>query len=293
MRVYLETDMEGVAGVLNFHEWTEPGQPYYEQAKEFLTLEINAAIDGFLEGGATYILVHDGHGFGGINVALLDPRVEYVRGSPDKGYPGNLDSSFDYIAWVGQHAKAGTPYGHLAHTQWIDHLDETINDISIGEFGETAGCASELGVRAIFGSGDVAFTREAQELISGIETVAVKEGVKSGTGEDLDEEAYSRYVGSARHLHPERARRLIRAGALRAMGRARTEDFGIAPFKPPYRRVIKLRPGRGRPKPTMAVMEHATSFIGVMNIRSEFKPIGEHAATAKKTKRAETKRAKT
>jgi len=71
VKVYVMTDMEGVAGVLNFEEWTGPGRPYYELAKEFLTLEVNAAIDGLLEGRATDILVQDAHGPGGINVKLL------------------------------------------------------------------------------------------------------------------------------------------------------------------------------------------------------------------------------
>lgn len=278
MKVYLVTDLEGVAGVLNFHEWTDQGAPYYEVGKEFLTLEINAAVDGLLEGGATEIHVSDGHGPGGINVKLLDPRVELSRGSGGQTWPGCLDDSYDFIVWVGQHAKACTPYGHLCHTQSLAYIDESVNGISIGEFGEMSMCASELGVRAIFGSGDLAFAKEAQALVPGIEAVAVKQGIKPGTGEDFNEEAYGRYVDSARHLHPERARRLIREGALRAIRRAQAEDFGVIPIKPPFRRVIKLRPGRDRPQPTMAAMEHASSFIGIMNMWSEFRPIGKGVA---------------
>jgi D-aminopeptidase len=37
MRIYLMTDLEGVAGVLNFVEWCMPESRYYEQAKERLT----------------------------------------------------------------------------------------------------------------------------------------------------------------------------------------------------------------------------------------------------------------
>ena len=287
MKVYVVTDMEGVAGVMNFHEWTDQGAPYYETGKEFLTLEVNAAVDGLFEGGATEVRVLDGHGPGGTNVKLLDPRAEVLRGSGDSAWPASLDRSCDFIVWVGQHAKACTPYGHLCHTQSTAYIDESVNGVSIGEFGEMSMCASELGVRAIFGSGDEAFTREAQSLVPGIETVAVKRGLRPGTGEDLDEDAYGRYVGSARHFHPERARRLVREGALRAIHRARTENFGIIPLKPPFRRVIRLRPSKDRPHLTMAVMEHASSFIGVMNAWSEFRPIGRQAAAVKKAKRAE------
>lgn len=285
MKAYIETDMEGVAGVLNFHEWTDRGAPYYEEGKELLTLEVNAAVDGLLEGGATEIHVSDGHGPGGISIKLLDPRVELSRVAGGLPWPGCLDGSYDFIVWVGQHAKACTPYGHLCHTQSLAYIDESVNGLSIGEFGEMGLCASELGVRAIFGSGDLAFTREAQALVPGIETVAIKQGLKPGTGENLDEEAYGRYVDSVRHLHPERVRLLIREGALRAIRRAQTEDFGIIPIRPPFRRVIELRPATGRSRPTMAVMKHATSFIGVMNTWGEFRPIGKRAGTTERKRR--------
>ena len=36
--VYIMTDMEGVAGVLDFEQWTSPESRYYDLGKEFLTL---------------------------------------------------------------------------------------------------------------------------------------------------------------------------------------------------------------------------------------------------------------
>ena len=72
--VYIMTDMEGVAGVLDFEHGTSPESRYYDLGKEFLTLEVNAAIEGFARGGATEFLVADGHGHGAINPKLLDAR---------------------------------------------------------------------------------------------------------------------------------------------------------------------------------------------------------------------------
>src|SRR5439155_16921101 len=141
------------------------------------------------------------------------------------------------LAYVGQHAKAGTQFGHMTPTQGFSYLDLSINGFSIGEFGQMVMCASELGVRTIFGSSDEAFTKEAQALVPGIETVAVKWGVKPGTGDELNTEQYARYTASARHLSPTRARRLIREGALRAIRRAGTEEFGLLPLAPPFERV--------------------------------------------------------
>jgi len=260
------TDLEGVAGVLNFEEWTGPGKPYYELAKEFLTLEVNAAIDGFFEGGAKEILVVDGHGPGGINIKLLDPRVDYLRGWGEGPWPFMLDESFDAVAWVGQHAKAGTEYAHLAHTQSTAYLDLSINGISIGELGQLAMCASELGVRSIFASGDEALTKEAKALIPGIETVAVKRGIRPGKGDDLIKEEYARFTSSAIHIHPLRARQLIREGTLRAIRRARKEEFGIIPLKPPFERVAKFRGTKDNPQKTISRETHPTSVIALMNM---------------------------
>jgi len=83
MRIYLMTDLEGVAGVMDRQNYVLFDSRYYELSKELLTEEVNAAIEGFFEAGAGYILVADGHGYGGINQLLLDPRVELIRGFPD------------------------------------------------------------------------------------------------------------------------------------------------------------------------------------------------------------------
>ncbi len=256
--------------MLNFQEWCRPESRYYDLAREFLTLELNAAIDGMFEGGATEILAVDGHGPGAINVKLLDPRVEVLRGWSDPVWPLCLDSSYDFVAWIGQHAKAGTPYGHLCHTQSLSCLDLSVNGVSIGEFGQLAMCASELGVRSIFVSGDAAMAAEAQALVPGIETATVKWGVKPGTGEDLNLEQYTLFIGSARHLHPVRARRVIREAACRAVQRAHVEKFGIIPLKAPFRLVVSVRPTPEKPYKTISRLAHPTSVIGLMNTSGGF-----------------------
>jgi D-amino peptidase len=273
MKLYLMTDLEGVAGVLNFQEWTGPGALHYQTARELLTREVNAAVEGFFEGGASEILVCDGHGPGAIDITLLDPRADLLRGWAEGPWPLRLDESFDALAFVGQHAKAGTERAHLCHTQSLHYLDLTINGVSIGEFGQLAMCASELGVRTIFGSGDEAFAKEAQALVPGIETVAVKRGVRAGTGEDLTAEQYERFTAAAIHTHPVRARARIRAGALRAMQRAREEDFGIIPLTPPFERVTKFRPTENQPQKTISTVAHPTSLIAAMNLPDEPVPM--------------------
>jgi D-amino peptidase len=265
MRVYIMTDLEGVAGVLNFADWCLPESRYYELAKELLTREVNAAVDGFFAGGATAIMVADGHGAGAINPVLLDTRVELMRGFA-MGWPFLLDEGYDAVAWVGQHAKSGTAFAHLAHTQWFNYLDLSVNGVSIGEFGQFALCASELGVRSIFLSGDRAGCAEAQALVPGIETVEVKRGTTPGTGDELDAQAYRARNTGAVHRHPEAARAAIRAGAERAILRAKIESFGLIPPQPPFERTARFR-ADGETPPRTSVRRHPSSVVAVMNDR--------------------------
>jgi D-amino peptidase len=265
MRIYLMTDLEGVAGVLNFVDWCKPESRYYDLAKELLTREVNAAVEGFFAGGATDVLVADGHGAGGINPVLLDPRAELMRGFA-MGWPFLLDDGYDAVAWVGQHARAGTPFAHIAHTQWFNYLDLAVNGVSIGEFGQLALCASEVGVPAIFFAGDLAGCQEAQRLTPGIETVDVKRGTTPGRGEELGTDQYMRRNEGAIHLHPERARALIRHGAERAARQFASVRPMVKPaLAAPYTRVAQFR-AEGDGARTCATETHSSSVIALMNM---------------------------
>jgi D-amino peptidase len=271
-KIYIMTDQEGVAGVLDFENWCKPESRFNDMAREFLTLEVNAAIEGFFKGGAKEVLVADGHGSGAVNPKLLDRRAQVLRGW-GRGWPGGLEEGADGVAWVGQHAKSRTECAHLAHTQGFVYYELSINGVAIGEFGQLAMCASQLGIRAIFGAGDEALTREAQELVPGIETVAVKRGTIRGTGDECETETYARRNLGAIHLQPEEARRRIRAGAERAIRRApKDKSFGIIPLKPPFERVLILRAQGDQPR-RISRETHPTDVIALMNMPFEPSPL--------------------
>ena len=263
MRIAIMTDLEGVAGVIDSVNWCLWDGRYYEIAKELLTEEINAAVRGFAAAGATEFHVIDGHGCGAIDIRLLDPSVEYARGWPNK-WPFGLDDSFDALAFVGQHAKAGTERAHLAHTQSMHYIDLSVNGISIGEFGQLAFCAAELGIPTVFGSGDEAFTHEAADLIPGIETVAVKRGVATGTGEECTPDEYRVRNAAAVHIPPARARRLIEEGAKRAIERFKKGEIKLRSLDPPYESVTILRADGEKPRREIR-KTHPSSFIALMN----------------------------
>src|SRR5450755_281388 len=63
LRVFISADMEGIAGVVNAAQLS-PGELDYERFRKLMTAEVNAAIEGALEAGATAITVADSHGNG-------------------------------------------------------------------------------------------------------------------------------------------------------------------------------------------------------------------------------------
>jgi D-amino peptidase len=240
VRVFIMTDMEGVAGVVNSDAYCGTDSPYYEVGRELTTRETNAAIEGALDAGATDILVVDGHGVRAINPLLLHPAARPLSRRPLSGpYPDALATAYDAVFFVGQHAKANTDGGHLAHSFSFGVKELSLNDRSIGELGLCLLAYASFGVPTVLVTGDVACGAEARDLVPEIETVAVKEGLRLGSTEDLSAEEARRFNGAAIHLHPERAREFIRAGATRALRRVRE----IPPLRipPPYELVSVLR----------------------------------------------------
>ena len=64
MRVFIVSDMEGVAGITNWPGVTG-GDPLYDEGRKLYTEEINAAARGAFDAGATEVVVMDCHGAGG------------------------------------------------------------------------------------------------------------------------------------------------------------------------------------------------------------------------------------
>jgi len=238
MKVYIITDMEGVAGVLSSDDFGAPGSRYYEVGRELTTGETSAAVEGALDAGATDILVVDGHGSGAIDPQLLHPAAKLLAGRPI-GYPFGCDDSFDAAMIVGQHAKSNTDGGHLSHTQSFTVEEYTINGVSLGEMGCNMLFCSYFGVPTVMVSGDAAAEAEARSLVPNIATAAVKEGLRRGPAAGLTGEQNKLHNGAAIHLSPETARELIRAAA--RDGLTRLSEIDPYRIEPPYEAVNVLR----------------------------------------------------
>jgi len=218
MKIYILTDMEGVGGVINRSQ-VFSSQAYYEKTREWLTLEVNAAVEGAIQGGATEILVLDGHGANNACNMLyekLHKGAQYIQGTPWTEYLQSLDSLFGGFFHIGAHAMAGTQAAILEHTMsseaWVEML---VNGKPMGEIGLCAACAGDFGVPFIMVSGDDKACAESAGYSPGIETAIVKYGI-------------SRHC--ARLLPMPVVHDLIREKAKAAVQKAKTiEPFTVEP----------------------------------------------------------------
>src|SRR5436305_611045 len=102
-RVFLITDAEGVAGVCR-QDQTDPKDA---EMRQLLTGEINAAVQGFMDGGASEVLVWDGHdGSQTLSVLTIDTRAKLIMGG--LGSTMLMERGFAAVAFVGQHARANS-----------------------------------------------------------------------------------------------------------------------------------------------------------------------------------------
>lgn len=232
MRIYVACDLEGVAGVIDHHQqccWDAAKglyAPYLEQARRLATLELNALVEGALEGGATEVIAWDGHGNfpGGLDIELLHPACKLVMGAGDGG-PAGLDSSFAGLFQLGLHAMAGTPRAVLAHSFHGGLVGYWVNGMPVGEIWMNCYTAGLYGVPFVFLSGDRAAAEEAQRLVPHVEVAVVKEG--------MAQKADGLNVSPAVSLAPRKAQEVIRAVASRAMAKIGS----IPPYRldPPFR----------------------------------------------------------
>ncbi len=181
--VFILTDIEGVAGVVQFELETFPTGKYYDRSQKLLTAEVNAAVEGLVEEGVEDILVADAHGPGAIWFEDLHPKAKLLHGRPIT-LPQLIGPVKDYQASmiIGQHAMAGVATSNMNHTQssaTIDYLK--LNGKMIGEIAQFALYQGAFGVPMIFLSGEEDACREAEALIPGVTTAAVKRGVGRGS----------------------------------------------------------------------------------------------------------------
>jgi D-amino peptidase len=186
MKVLISVDIEGIAGV--FHpEQTRPGNPEYEQARKWMSLEANAAVQGAFDGGASHVWVNDSHGgFRNLLPDLIDSRARLVLGKPRTlGMMAGLEASPEYVFMIGYHARAQSR-GILAHTVNSTAFARVILDgEEAGEAALYGALAEERGARVVLLTGDDVFGAETLPAFPGAQFLCVKtaHGYSSGITE--------------------------------------------------------------------------------------------------------------
>jgi len=212
MKVFLSSDMEGTAGVVDWAQCVGEG-PEAAAGRRLLLAEVNAAIEGALAGGATEIVVNDSHStMRNLPADALAGGASYISGSHKPLYMmQGLDDSFDAVMFVSYHGSVGAPAA-LSHTYNPHAVVEARLDGAVtGEAGINALVAAHYGVPVVLVTGDRCACAETAALIPGVHVAVVKEHI-------------SRLA--AHSIHPARACALIRETAEKAIA-------GAAGAKPP------------------------------------------------------------
>jgi D-amino peptidase len=184
MKKYMiRCDIEGVSGVVSY-EQAEPGKPEFEFGKKMFMSDLLALIDGLNEGGADEIWIYDEHYYGrNVDLGALPENIIVICGKPPyrKNWAGGLDSSFTGLILLGFHSKRGT--GELLHHSYEPDLKDLIlNGVSVGEIGIEVAIAGDNDVPLAMITADSAGVAEAEELVSGILGVSVKESLSTDGG---------------------------------------------------------------------------------------------------------------
>jgi D-amino peptidase len=198
--IFLITDAEGVGGVCR-QDQTEPTN---QELRQLLTGEINAAVDGFLAGGADEVVVWDGHdGSQTLSTLTIHPKARLVMGGLNASML--MERRWSAVAYVGQHSKANIRAGIMAHSySSLGIQNMLLNGKPVGEIDVIAAMAGQFGTPVIMLSGDQAAANEIREIVPQEEVAVVKEGLARNVCISLSAPA---------------ARDLIRAAAQRSVAK--------------------------------------------------------------------------
>jgi D-amino peptidase len=206
LKIYISADMEGVVGAVT-GEQLGPGGFEYERFRQFMTNEVNAAIDAARAAGANEFVISDSHGNGqNLLIDQLPDDVTVVRSWPrEHGMMAGIDETFDGVIFLGYHASTNNTRGVRAHTMSSANITSLrLNGMTMTEGSMNAAIAGHFGVPVIMVSGDDIAVAENQVIIGDIEGAVVK---------------WASGFHSARTLTPEAAYEVIRTRTKSAIDR--------------------------------------------------------------------------
>jgi D-amino peptidase len=210
LKIYISADMEGVVGAVTDAQLGPDGFEY-ERFRQFMTNEVNAAIDAARAAGANEFVISDSHGNGqNLLIDQLPDDVTIVRSWPrEHSMMAGIDETFDGVIFLGYHASTNNTRGVRAHTMSSANITSLrLNGMTMTEGSMNAAIAGHFGVPVIMVSGDDIAVAENQVIIGDIEGAVVK---------------WASGFHSARTLTPEAAYEVIRTRTKSAIDRI--DDF--------------------------------------------------------------------
>ncbi|MCX4747975.1 M55 family metallopeptidase [Kitasatospora sp. NBC_01287] len=226
MKIFISSDMEGTAGVVDWEQCRSSGADHGHY-RELLLQEVNAAIEGAESGGASAFLVNDSHGaMANLRPDALAGRARYLAGRHKPFYMmQGLDPSYDGVFFVSYHGSMGGPVSTLSHTYNPRAIAEVrLNGLPAGESGINALVALGHGVPILLITGDEVTAREARPFCPGVRAAVVKTSV-------------SRFAADS--LHPQEAQDLIRATARLAVAEA--DQAALPAIELPATLIVRFR----------------------------------------------------
>src|ERR1051326_126251 len=189
-QVFMITDAEGVAGVCR-QDQTDSKDT---EMRQLLTGEINAAVQGFLDGGADEVVVWDGHdGSQTLSILTIHPQAKLVMGNLRSTLL--FERNYSALAFVGQHARANSARGVMAHSfSSLGIQNMLVNGKPVGEIETNSALAGWFGTPVIFLSGDQAAADQLHAIVPEAETAVVKEGLSNYACISLSAEAARRLI---------------------------------------------------------------------------------------------------
>ena len=235
MKVYIHTDLEGVAGWVfygNFASASLDNHAHVQRMNRLFTAEVAAAARAALDAGADEVWVNDSHG-SAYNLLFeeLPAPCQILHGRPGyfDAWLAGFDATVDALVCLGQHAMAGTPGAICPHTCWHVNGDA----FRLSEASMAAALAGSHGVPCVCITGDDKICAEVCAKVPGCEAAVVKWGLSAQ---------------NARTLTPAAACELIYAAVSR--GVARRDQIAPLVFPGPYRLNVSDR------DPDLLVMPH-------------------------------------
>jgi D-amino peptidase len=213
MKIFISSDMEGTAGVVDWIQCVA-GNPDYGYYRQLLQNEVNASIEGALSAGATEFLVNDSHSImQNLFPDKLLGNARYLSGKHKPMYMmQGLDSSFDAIFFISYHGSMSSEASTLSHTYNPRAIaDVKINGTIASEAGLNCLVAQHYGVPVVLVSGDETTRLETEAWSPDVRSAVVKKSI-------------TRFA--ADNMHPTEACALIKSKAAEAIA-------NLASFKAP------------------------------------------------------------